>query len=124
MTVPDHTALSWRDVYRAVSESEERIISAVKEATGPLRATADDHEGRLRRLENEGSLKAQDAHRAADAIGIKLDALTLVVNANTNARKGSLDALSVGQKIIVFGLAVLGGIAIFLDLFAKYFGGT
>ena len=119
-----HAALSWRDVYKAVGDTEERIIAAIKESLAPLRIASEDHELRIRRLELEGSTEAKEAHRAANAIGVKLDALTLLVNANTDARKGMLDTLSGGQKIVLFFFAVAGGVALLLDVFSKYFGGT
>lgn len=105
---PDHAALSWRDVYKAVSESEVRIIAAVHDSVQPLKNTSDDHEMRLRHFEQEGCKVAQEACRKAEAIGAKLDALTLVVNANTNARRGMLEALSAGQKTILFVTSIIG----------------
>jgi len=120
---PDHVALSWRDVYRAVYESEERIIAAVKDATRPLKDATDDHEARLRVLESLGCVKGQDALRVSTAVGAKLDALTLLVNANTDSRRGFLDTLSGGQRLIVTMGVIIGMAAVFLDIFSKYFGG-
>ena len=119
----DHpgAALSWRDVYKAVGDSEERIIAAMKEAVGPLRVTADDHEGRLRKLEQEGSSEAKEALRVALAVGVKVDAVSLLVNANTAARQGVFSTLSAGQRVILFACAIIGATAVFLDVVTKYF---
>jgi hypothetical protein len=43
--------LSWRDVYTAVQKSEERIIGHIDDVVMPLSAAKDDHETRLRALE-------------------------------------------------------------------------
>jgi DNA repair exonuclease SbcCD ATPase subunit len=108
-------------VYKAVSESEVRIIAAVHDSTQPLRAASDDHELRLRRLEMDGCKAGQDAQRSAAAIGIKLDALTVLVSANTNARRGMLDTLSAGQRTILFIATAVGLFAVLMDIFSKYF---
>ena len=121
----DHSAaLSWRDVYRAVGETEERIIKVIKESTGPLRVSLDDHEMRLRKIELEGSAEAKEAVRASQAIGVKLDAVSLLVNANTAARRGMFDTLSAGQRVILFTVALIGATSVLLDIFSKYFGGS
>lgn len=116
----DHAALSWRDVYKAVSESEVRIIAAVHDSVNPLKASADDHEIRMRRLETDGCKSGQEACRKADAIGTKLDALTLIVNANTAARKGALDALSAGQKTILFVATIVSTSAVVINLIVHF----
>lgn len=117
----DHSALSWRDVYKAVAESEVRIIAAVHDSTQPLRQAADDHEMRIRKIEQEGTSEAREAYRVATAVGTKLDALALVVHANTSARRGMLDTLSAGQKTILFLATGVGLVAVLLDIFSKYF---
>jgi hypothetical protein len=49
--------LSWRDVYKAVGDSEARVIEAIKVAIAPMV----DHEARLRNLEVNGSPEAIEA---------------------------------------------------------------
>lgn len=44
--------LSWRDVYRAVNDSETRVVAAVAAAVAPLAKTLVDHEIRLDRIED------------------------------------------------------------------------
>jgi hypothetical protein len=118
----DHpgAALSWRDVYKAVGDSEERIIAAMKEAVGPLRTTAEDHEGRIRKLEQEGSQEAKEAMRIAIAVGVKVDALSMAVNQNTAVRQGMFTTLSAGQRVVLFACAIIGATAVFLDIITKY----
>lgn len=119
----DHPALSWRDVYKAVYESEERIISAVRDSVRPLQNSADDHEARLRGLERSGCATGQEALRVGHALGVKVDALTLSLSANTSSRQGMFETLSNGQKIIITIGAIIGMTAVMLDIFSKYFGG-
>ena len=112
--------LSWRDVYKAVGDSEERIIAAMKEAVGPLRVTADDHESRLRKLEMDGCAPARDATETANAVGTKLDALTIFVKANTDSRRGMFDTLGYGQKVLLFTAGMIGMVAVLADILSKY----
>jgi hypothetical protein len=57
------------------------------------------------------------------ALGVKVDALTLSLSANTSARQGMFETLSNGQKIIITIGAIIGMTAVMLDIFSKYFGG-
>lgn len=105
----DHTSpLSWRDVYKAVNDSETRIIAAVNTAVEPLVKSSADHELRLRKLEMEGSSVAHDAKRSVDALWIKHDALKLAVDANTNSRKGALETVGLGRQAIILIMAMMG----------------
>ena len=92
MNTPVHpdertAAVSWRDIYRAVSESEIRIVAAINTAVGPLSAASQDHEQRIRHIEVEcakardheerirsvelgGSKEAQEAMATAAAFGV------------------------------------------------------
>jgi hypothetical protein len=44
--------LSWRDVYRAVGESETRVVAAIAQAVAPLATALQDHEQRLGDVED------------------------------------------------------------------------
>lgn len=78
--------VGFRDIYRAVGESEIRITAAINTAVSPLTAMAADHEVRIRALEiggfgvpaeNKAALATlknevdilKDAQKAAAAIG-------------------------------------------------------
>jgi hypothetical protein len=121
--MPDHptaSVLSWRDVYKAVGDSEERIIAAMKETVRPLHLSSEDHEMRMRKLESDGCASSREAMRVASAVGLKLDALSLIVNTSTAARGGMFATLSAGQKVVLFAAAIIGMTAVFLDIITKY----
>lgn len=50
-----HGPLSWRDVYKAVGDSEERVIDAIE----AVHTDVKDHETRLRSIEQFGTLPLQ-----------------------------------------------------------------
>jgi hypothetical protein len=100
--------LSWRDVYRAVSESETRIVAAIREATVPIATTQADHETRLRKLEMEGSSVAHDAKRSVDALWIKQEALKAQVEAMIATKEGAFTTVGIGKQIIIIAMAMMG----------------
>lgn len=114
--------LSWRDVYRAVEQSEKRIIEAVNAAVQPLSDTSKDHEQRIRRLEQDGSQVARDALRATVALGNKYDRVEEQVNAFTNREKGIFATLTTAQKVALLVFGSVGFFSVFMDIFSKYFG--
>lgn len=118
--VTNSPALSWRDVYKAVNDSQVTILKAIEDATKPIALSQADHETRLRKLELEGSTEARDAKRSVDALWIKHDALKVQVEANTNSRAGFLSALSAGQKVIVLLGTILGIVVSFIGLLNLY----
>lgn len=124
--MPAHSAntppLSWRDVYRAVEQSEKRIIEAVNSAVQPLSDTSKDHEQRIRRLEQEGSMTAREALRVAIALGVKYDVVDEQINAFTNREKGIFQTLSSAQKVALLIFGFVGFFAVFADIYSKYFG--
>ncbi len=54
--------LSWRDVYKAVGEAEERILNAISKIHGDL----GDHEMRIRSIERDGSTAVRDLRVRVD----------------------------------------------------------
>jgi agmatine/peptidylarginine deiminase len=111
--------LSWRDVYRAVNESETRIVAAITDATKPIISLQSDHEQRLRDLELHGSSEAREAKRSVDALWIKHDALKLVVDANTARSQGAFGALGWGKQIVLVAMAVMGAIIAVAEFIAR-----
>lgn len=110
-TGPDRgSPLSWRDVYRAVEQSEKRIIEAVNAAVQPLSDTSKDHEQRIRRLEQEGSQTAREALRMSLALGVKYDVVDEQLNAFTNREKGIFQTLSSAQKTILLLAACMSAL--------------
>lgn len=86
--------LSWRDVYRAVSESEDRVIAAIKDAIAPLTASAADHEARLRVVE-------------------------IQTRAMSDQRAGVVSALTAGQKTVLLLTALIAAGVAVIDLVSR-----
>jgi hypothetical protein len=135
MTAPVHTdekaassTISWRDIYRAVAESEVRIVAAINTAVGPLSAASQDHEQRIRRIEVEcakamdheqrirsvelgGSNEAKDASAHVAALALRVAALELEENQLMARERGILATLSAAQKTVLL-LAAIGGLVL------------
>lgn len=107
--MPDNAGpLSWRDVYRAVAESEVRIVAAINTAVAPLTASSADHEGRIRSLELGGSNEAKEANKAIAALTLRVAALELEENTLMAREKGILATLSAGQKTVLLLASIVG----------------
>ena len=111
--------LSWRDVYRAVNESEQRIIRAVNDAVGPLAAARTDHEVRIRALEIGGSPHAQQLQRDVDAQGIRITAAEKAQDLAAAKAGGIISTFSATQKFILTMAAAAGVIIAVLDLISR-----
>lgn len=96
--------LSWRDVYKAVNESEARIVEAIRDAVKPLNERQNDHETRIRNLEVHGSVEAQAALAEVRSLAIRHDAdkaaSTLRHEADIVAGRGRIDTLE--DRIIAY----------------------
>lgn len=75
-----------------------------------------DHETRLRALEVNGSIEAQEALRTARAIGAKYDDLKERVDAYDNREKGIFGTAKWAQQSIVLLFGFLGALSVFLHL--------
>ena len=53
------SAVTWRDIYGAVRDSENRIVKTINDAVAPLTSSVKDHEDRIRFLELNGSSEAK-----------------------------------------------------------------
>jgi hypothetical protein len=120
--------LSWRDIYRAVTESEVRIVASINNAVGPVAAQAQDHEVRLRHIEQNGGPVSREALRQVTALGIKLDLTNAVaadakdrVDAIMDRERGILSALSAGQKTLLLIAAIIGGFVSLSHLIEPFF---
>jgi Arc/MetJ-type ribon-helix-helix transcriptional regulator len=134
----EHGPLSWRDVYKAVHESEARVVEAIRDAVKPLNERQNDHEQRIRSLEVHGSVEAQAALAEVRALAIKheadiasrallheadvvkgrgrIDALEDRINAYDAREKGVLATITFGQKVIIVLGAVLGAVLAVLNI--------
>lgn len=133
----DPGRVGFRDIYRAVGESEQRIVAALTAAIAPLTASAADHEQRLRQIESNGSPDARDAlervkvlegivtphiARAAEET-LRLGRVEQLAADNRDAiktsierRQGIFTTLST-QKTIILVLGTIAGVLIGLAQF-------
>jgi hypothetical protein len=141
-TEPDrvNAPLSWRDVFRAVGESEVRIVQTIKDTVGPVAAQAADHEARLRVIENSGSPDAKEAMRRVQIMEQQVTPLAVLATerdrrltnvevqsatnsseiANFTAReKGVFATLGVGKSILLVGIGLAGVLFTALDLISR-----
>jgi hypothetical protein len=103
-TVADPSGpLSWRDVYRAVGESEQRIIGALNAAVLPLTKAQADHEARLRAVEA--------ASTAIPTMKVEETALTLRVTAleQHNIREQGVFATFGAGRTFILAIAAVSG---------------
>lgn len=106
--------LSWRDVYRAVGESEQRIIASVNAAVLPLTQAQADHETRLRSVETLAA--------SVPAIKVEETALALRLTAleQHNLREsGVFTTLGAGKTLLLFILAFVSPILSVIALVSK-----
>ncbi len=110
--------LSWRDVYGAVKESEQRIIDKIETTVGPLRDGIGDHEQRIRALE-QGKTPWQTETTAAHARhGERIGTVEREVAKFKDRESGILSTLSVGQKLIATVAIVVGIVLTALNIAA------
>ena len=130
------SAVSWRDIYRAVAESEVRVVAAINAAVQPLNISASDHEMRIRHIEVEcakaqdheqrmraieqgGSPEAQEAAESVKALGVKhamdyaaLDVRMLAIERIETAlegrQSGIMATLNATQRTVILVAAILG----------------
>jgi hypothetical protein len=116
----ESTRVGFRDIYRAVTESEVRVTAAIERAVSPLNASVSDHEIRIRALE-AGASGTPAANKAA--IGV----LTSEIAALQDTHKAALAVsarrasdFSVAQKtlvtIIIVSNFILGLVVMFTSL--------
>lgn len=65
-TEPDRSGpLSWRDVYKAVGDSEERVLKAIDLLRERIVPIVNDHETRIREMEKGGAGAAHESRLKA-----------------------------------------------------------
>ena len=90
--------LSWRDVYTAVRDSEDRVVRAIKEAVSPVWEDVRDQERRLRVMEQGG---AGPDHE------VRLRVVEKQVDNFVSREKGILSTLGVGKTFVLFLMAIV-----------------
>lgn len=108
-----------RDIYRAVNESESRIKEHITLVLLPISAAVADHETRLRNIETNGSLNAQEAvHELAD-VRSRVTSLENTVNAGIERRAGAFSALANQRSIVMFAGTIAAMLAALLVILEK-----
>lgn len=118
--------LSWRDVYRALGETEGRILAAIDQAVKPLNQSVIDHEARLRDIERNGSDHARSLDTKLVSLDAKVSALHLRVDslerddvALMAREKGILATLSSAQKVVLLLGALAAGTWAFVQIIER-----
>jgi predicted RecB family endonuclease len=114
--MPDNQPLSWRDVYKAVEQSEQRIVAAINAAVTPLSQQASDHEHRLRTIENNGTPRVQRIEASVTALHARVDILEARETMVEGRQSGVMATLSAGQKTILLFAAIVGIVIAVLDI--------
>lgn len=114
---PGDPRVGFRDIYRAVTESEVRVTAAIERAVSPLTAQAADHEVRLRALEsvNPSDQKAAIMALREDVMRIEQE----LSNASAIAGRRASD-VGVAQKtlitVVVVSNFILGLVVMFVNI--------
>ena len=93
--------LSWRDVYKAVGDSETRIIAKIDEAFADVSKKQDDHESRIRALEAGAAPPLASAASERASMRKQIEVLEDIVHGFTNRETGVFATLKGGQAIVL-----------------------
>ena len=113
------SAVTWRDIYGAVRDSENRIVKTINDAVAPLTSSVKDHEDRIRFLELNGSSEAKEARREADQLTIRVAALELVNVGQSERRKGQAGVFIFTKQTLLLLAALIGMISVIGDLLQR-----
>ncbi len=129
MSAAPETRIGFRDIYRAVGESESRITSLINERFGALGKDVGDHETRIRTMEQAVApvLILADARdkRMEEVAALATGAATIAaaasgdVKAMKDTQHGVLATLSAGRQAMVLGLAIMGGVVGVVDIIGR-----
>jgi len=115
--------VGFRDIYRAVTESEVRVTAAIERATAPINVAVADHEIRIRAI--EAGAAGVPAANAKQIIEMKTDLDRIEMElSNAAAINGRRAAdFSVAQKtlvtIIIVSNFILGLVVMFSTLISE-----
>ena len=122
-TIPEVTTdarIGFRDIYRAVGESEARITARINEAFNALSKDAADHEARIRVIEaavTPLAILAEGRERRLVEVETIAAATAGAVDHFRAAQAGVFSTLSAGKQVIVVGAAIAGGAVALIDIF-------
>lgn len=127
-STPD-SRIGFRDIYRAVGESEARITTLINERFGALGKDVGDHETRIRVMEQAvmpiAVLSEARDKRIEEVATLAQGAATIAAAASGDVKSlkdtqhGVLATLSAGRQAIVLGLSVVGGVVAAVDLISR-----
>jgi hypothetical protein len=100
-TEPNDGRVGFRDIYRAVNESESRIKEHMTLLLLPVVTQVADHENRIRTIETQGSDEARQALARTDLLDTRLTIVENAQNATVERRTGSLAILSAQRSFII-----------------------
>jgi hypothetical protein len=106
----------WRDVYEAVTKSEERIIAHIDNLVTPMRNIQQDHETRLRAIEQGQTHWQQEMSTRQAHHGTRIGANESSIKTFRDREQGIFSTLNFGQRLLVFMLAALGGMLTVLNI--------
>lgn len=108
--------VGFRDIYRAVGESEARIIERIDMvAAGPIA----DHESRLRAIENGIAPSIAADHAALAALAVRMTAVETAASFFKDREIGVFSTLGGIKTTIIMVAAMLGPILAVVALVAK-----
>lgn len=122
--------VGFRDIYRAVGESESRIKEHISLVLLPITAAVADHETRLRTIEDNVAVDARSALKAATlladeqrALSARVDAHDDLFGANAAAgierrRIGGITVKGVGLIVLVTNF-IIGTAVVIVNLLTK-----
>ncbi len=102
--------LSWRDVYTAVRDSEDRVVKAIGDAVAPVWDASKDHDRRLREMENNNAGADHE---------LRLRLVEKSVDKFFYRESGIMSTLGAGKTLLLFLVAVLSPF-ITIALFGKF----
>lgn len=123
--------VGFRDIYRAVGESETRIKEHISLTLLPIVNSLADHEIRLRNIEEKGSVEAREAMAKAEVLAVGHAALVARVdshddrfNAQDSAvgerkRLGNISARALGITVVVAN-SILGALVVISNLLTAH----
>ena len=115
--------IGFRDIYRAVGESEARITSRINEAFTALANDSADHESRIRIIEAAVTplqLLADSRERRLSAVESVAAGAAGAVDHFKAAQGGVLATLSAGKQIAVLAAAIAGGAVAAIDIVSRF----
>lgn len=108
----------WRDVYDAVKQSEERIITHLDDIVRPLNVGQSDHEARLRMIEQGQTPWQLDLTRRHESHGARIGVTENRIDSFADREKGILGTLNAGQRILLVAVSISGAILTVLNIIA------